>query len=335
MNNKTATLRLYINLLILLSVLFLAACNKSNTNSPPVVPASDTLGTGWRIVLDSLAPGVGFEDIHFHDSIVGYAIGNGFWRTSDGGINWTSNTGYQGQNLTTTPNGSVFIVPLATVNGIYKSTDGGNNFSTTHPSLPDQFSDIFFTGNDTGYISTNLGLIRSIDAGNNWMEVSTTGLDSASNYYSMFFFNDGLGWICDSSNVYKTDGNINTWTKATIHTKNPFTYVYRIYATSPTNIYLVVSSGEVYKSTDGGANFFFKGKFSTIVYTGYLPDMKFTDDNTGYISYLNRIYKTADGGNTWQAVVALAENFGFTAIYFTDANHGWACAQGRILKYQQ
>jgi hypothetical protein len=335
MNNKTTAVRSYLYLLLLLSVLFFTACNKSNSNLPPVVPASDTLTTGWKMVLDSAAPGVSFEDVHFHDSIVGYAIGNGFWRTINGGINWTSNTGYQGQNLTVTPNGNLFIVPLATGNGIYESIDEGNDFSTTHPSVPDQFNDIFFTGNDTGYISTNLGLIRTVDAGNNWAEVSAKGLDSASDYYSMFFFNDGLGWICDSSNVYKTAGNINTWTKSTIHTNTPFAYVYRIYATSPTNIYLIVSSGEIYKSTDGGANFFFKGKFATITYISYLPDMKFTDDNTGYISYLSRIYKTTDGGNSWQVVVALAENIGFTAIYFTDANHGWACAEGRILKYQQ
>jgi photosystem II stability/assembly factor-like uncharacterized protein len=323
-----------------LSILFyfvavvLFSCKKSDSpidTSPIIKP--DTLSAGWTKI-PFASGGSDFYDIFFYQSSVGYAVGNGLWKSTNGGLTWLELPSHQGTNLAVTQNGALFIVPIFSGNGLYKSTNGGQNFlqmQTTGGAH--EFKDIFFTGNDTGYISTKQGLLRSTDAGNNWSPVTANGLPSGSNYYSLFFYNDNIGWICDSNSVYKTSNNINNWTKAIIHTNTPFQYVYGIYPTSTSIIYLLVSNGEIYKSTDGGANFYIKNtQFLTQQF--YISDIHFVDTNTGYVSLGRKIFKTVDGGTTWQREVALGEK-DIIEIHFTDANHGWACANGQILVYVQ
>jgi len=320
-------------LFFFLVVLLFAACGKEE---PPVntprIPKPDTLAAGWKfIALDTGDIRPVLFDIYFNNPTTGYAVGDYLWKTQDGGAHWTKMSFTQGYNLAVTPNGNVFLVPLDIVNGLYKSTDGGGSFSQSRPISTGQYSDIWFTGDDTGYVSTSNGLLRTVDAGNTWLPVNTTGLDTASYYSSLFFFNDNTGWVCDSSYVYKTNGSINSWSKSVIHKNSAFRYVNSIFATSPNNIYLSVSNGEIYKSTDGGSNFYLRSlAFETL--NPQYSDLHFVDDNTGYIAYGRRIYKTTDGGAHWQMVVALGESY-IAEIHFTDANHGWACGDEFILTY--
>lgn len=325
-------------LILLLSAVLFTACKKGSVTEPsiPDTIKSDSLGSGWTLInFDTISySGVDFSGIYFNNSAVGYAVGNGLWKSTNGGINWVpASGGWQGKNLAVTANGNIFIVPYYPWNGLYKSTDGGQHFSSKNINMPGNFGDIFFTGNDTGYVSTDSVLLRTVDAGKNWDAVTTTGLGVSSLYNSLFFFNDNLGWICDSSNVYKTNGNIHSWTKLTIHINNAFEYVCGIFATSPANIYLSVSSGGIYKSTDGGNNFYLRG--NVFANQGdHWSELHFVNDNIGYISFEKGIYKTSDGGVTWQADVVLGEKY-ISEIHFTDANHGWACGKGVILRYAQ
>jgi hypothetical protein len=71
-------------------------------------------------------------------------------------------------------------------------------------------------------------------------------------------------------------------------------------------------------------------KDSTKAYT----DIHFLDEQNGFACFLNKIYKTNDGGKTWKTVVNLVDD-SIIEIDFTDINHGWACTlKGKVLKFK-
>ncbi len=60
-------------------------------------------------------------------------------------------------------------------------------------------------------------------------------------------------------------------------------------------------------------------------------DLDFVSATTGYVSADNHIYKTTDGGATWIQIVAAGNPQTIVEIHFTDANHGWACGTNGLL----
>ena len=145
-----------------------------------------------------------------------------------------------------------------------------------------------------------------------------------------FFLNSTTGWISTANGeVYRTNGSVNSWSKATFAeppTKNSFI---PIFATDANTVYLGSIDG-IYKSTDGGANF---TKINSAI-KSYFSDIVFVDATTGYICAGTKIFKTTDSGLTWNVVVTVA-NESIVELYFTDANHGWASGGKNILTFKQ
>ena len=64
-------------------------------------------------------------------------------------------------------------------------------------------------------------------------------------------------------------------------------------------------------------------------------DLYFINSLEGYVTCDNTIYRTNNGGNTWERVVYLADG-GLFELHFTDKNHGWAVgARGTILIFKR
>ncbi|HUI77213.1 MAG TPA: hypothetical protein VLY24_04840 [Bryobacteraceae bacterium] len=97
-------------------------------------------GTTWSV------SNRGLENVRFTalaidpaDPLTAYAgsIGSGLFQTADGGANWSSNTGLQGQNIfaiavaRTNPT----EVYVGTSNGLFKSRDGGTSWAALSESL--------------------------------------------------------------------------------------------------------------------------------------------------------------------------------------------------------
>jgi photosystem II stability/assembly factor-like uncharacterized protein len=152
-----------------------------------------------------------------------------------------------------------------------------------------------------------------------------TGLRFNQNYSSLFFIGTN-GWIIMDSSIFRSNGSINNWSEASFNVQ-PLSLFTGIYAPSASIIYAVTEAGQVYKSTDAGVNFSLLTVFSP---ANAFADIHFVDDNTGYVSYDKKIFKTSDGGITWQTVVTMATKT-FIEINFTDANHGWACGDTLLI----
>ena len=129
----------------------------------------------------------------------------------------------------------------------------------------------------------------------------------------------------------KTNGNLNNWIKSNFIGTSPTGSALSLFAISSTVVYVGSVDGNIFKSTDGGANFSLMASLPIASSPGYL-DLHFLDANNGYACCSNRIYKTIDGGISWTPVVSLGTGL-FIEIHFTDANHGWgSTSAGAILK---
>ncbi len=289
-------------------------------NPTPVIKP-DTLTSGWTKVV--LAGETGFSDIFFNSSTTGYLAGSKIYKSTDGGNNWLpvfSNNNLF--NIFMTNDSKAFFVGQAAA--VFKTIDGGINFIPT--SVPATVYDIFFTDNTTGYFIAQDGLYSTTDGGVTWIKLSTTGLPLAVSYSTLAFVNSTTGWVLVNGSIYKTNGSNLNWQQALVNGATGSSTFVSVYAISASNIYVTNYSGQVFKSTDGGANFSLLKQLDA---NGY-ADIHFLTDLIGYVSVGRNVYKTTDGGTNWIKVVSLGQGT-LGELHFTDANHGWVCGDNGVV----
>jgi photosystem II stability/assembly factor-like uncharacterized protein len=102
------------------------------------------------------------------------------------------------------------------VNSLAYTSDMGQSWNTVmHDSgvvwnpEPDhnKFYKIRFLNENTGYLSSKLGLMKTSNSGNNWYLIDTT---FSKNVQKQFFTTADTGWIFNANKIYKTtDGGAN------------------------------------------------------------------------------------------------------------------------------
>ena len=316
--------------LLLCCVLIGTSCSKDNPAPDPVY--ADTLSAGWTKTLIDTA--VNLTDIYFANNSIGYASGKNIYRSVNGGITWTNlNVNVTNVlNIAVSPNGNLLAVNQSDT--VYRINYGTNQLTKTRISGSNGFFDVFFVNNQEGMVAGYSKLYQTIDTGLNWQQVAIsypTSLGIGQRPW-IHFIDNNTGWIASESGIIKTNGNINNWQICNVPPNtfgsSPFSTVF---GTNSTTVYMA-NRGRIYKSINGGSDFLQLAQLPPGA-EGEIPDLHFVNDNTGYVAAGRKIYKTTDGGLTWQVVVALV-NDGIIEIHFTDANHGWACgAGGTILRF--
>ena len=321
---------------ILISILLTCSCSKSNNDTPTPTPPvdtttlvkPDTLTAGWsKIKIDTAS----LYDVFFSNNTVGYSItGNGrLYKSIDGGLTWNlkNNVG-QVINMSVTNNGNIHIVGGFVPSVIYSSVNGGTSFSTTPLNVGNNAFDVFFPDDNNGFTVCAGVLLQTTDGGINWAGVApTTGLSlSITGANSLFFLNDSTGWICGDGKIFKTNGNLHSWTQSAFTGVPSLNYIVNVYPISGSSVY-AINYRNFFKSVDGGNNFSLIHSFPYLgnAASSIVPDIHFIDANTGYVNWGNRIYKTTNGGTSWTPVVSLGGSSYIVEIHFTDANHGWGC----------
>jgi len=303
------------------------SCKKGGSDpiTPPPTPVlPDTLTAGWSKVV--ITGGGNLADVVFNSSTTGFAIGDGIFKSTDGGITWAKVQPSSQTNLSFSPDGKVFFVS-ATTNNITRSIDGGATV-TSYP-ISDVLYDIMFVDNNNGYCIGANGIYNTTDAGVTWAKLTTTGAFFAANYSSLAFLNNTTGWICNGNGIFRSVGSASTWQQSIINGVSG-NGIDCVFPTSASIIYAADTHGSCFKSTDGGANFNFIKAFGNSTAFGYC-DLHFIDSQNGYACYGTHIYKTTNGGASWTTVVSMGQS-SITELHFTDANHGWACgSSGEIL----
>jgi photosystem II stability/assembly factor-like uncharacterized protein len=239
-----------------------------------------------------------FNDIYFLSPDSGWAAGNfgALVRTSNGGENWVSLTYFPLDQVNL--HGIWFTDPQhgwAVGNGVILETSNagtGWNFISYNNNT---FYDIYFIGNETGWICGNGGtILYTTDGGDNWQTVTVPGNAILTDIY----FTDPLnGWaVGDQGTVIQsTDGGL-TWD---ILSGIPERTLYSFSLAGPQKIYLTGEGGTLLTSCDGGLTW----QSLQQGITEEIYDIAFAGRDVGWaVTPSGKIFRTADSGLTWPMV---------------------------------
>lgn len=276
--------------------------------------------------------------IAFHPSNVNTfwvgAPSGGLWKTSDGGLSWTSNT----DNLPTLGVSSILIDPnntnimyIGTGDrdagdapglGVYKSTDGGQTWFQSNSGMGNKVvGAMIMHPTNSSYIlaATSGGVYRTINGGSSWT------LESNNSNYKDIKWKPGSSTIAYATETsspagfYKTTDGGDTWTEITSGLpSNAQRYVIGVSSDDAEVVYLLSSISSafqgLYKSGDSGNSFATQSTSPNLL--GYAEDgsssggqgwydlcieVDPTDANTVFVGGVN-IWKTTNSGSTWDCV---------------------------------
>jgi photosystem II stability/assembly factor-like uncharacterized protein len=187
----------------------------------------------------------------------------------------------------------------------------------------------FFTDANTGYaVGIKYGpfpiVLKTTNAGVNWIGQSTPQEDSVNFFYRWVFFTDmntGFIAIANLANVnigriLKTTNGGNNWFNTPLPVDYHMTTVFFInsitgYACGRQTILKTTNSGESWMYQDPGVSY-------------YLFGICFTDANSGYVvGNAGTILKTTNGGNNWNQLNSGTGQY-LWGLYFADTNTGVA-----------
>jgi photosystem II stability/assembly factor-like uncharacterized protein len=212
------------------------------------------------------------------------------------------------------------------------------------------FSSVFFTSPDTGYVVGTGGLYETTDAGATlWKSVDNINspvgnIPTPATATSIFFANADSGVVVTTEGKYwRTTNKGKTWTEIWLSSLTNWMYVSlnSVFFTDAKNGYTVGgNTGSIYngdtlkpfletilKTTDGGITW----KSLTGPMKNVLRSVYFTSPTSGYaVGDTGLIIKTTNGGSSW-SVLKSGTTQQLLGVSFTSANNGFACGKGGTL----
>jgi len=267
---------------------------------------------------------------------VGWAVGEGgmLAYTPDGGDQWyvmTPPTGWATDDINAVCcTGDFVLLTNGTQNEIAWSDDNGAtwNVVTTGFAYATTMSDCFMWGSNAMWVVSDGGYVFfSEDGGMTW-EVQDAGVATSEDLNEIHFLDSDLGYAVGAANaVIKTENGGKTWT--TLVGPAAATVLNCVWTLTEQIVYVGAADGALYVSYDGGATwataFSLTAANVTGISFGDLNDYGFltVEDTSG----LGRVYRTIDGGYTWERVT-IATNTGLDAVFACDENNFTAVGDG-------
>ncbi len=169
----------------------------------------------------------------------------------------------------------------------------------------ENLNSVFFTTNSIGYAVGSAGtIIKTTDGGNSWFFL-TSG--TTANLQSVYFPSINIGFaVGDAGIILKTTDSGLSWNRQrAVVTGLSSTYFVN------DSVGYIVGVGGLIKTLDGGNKWFDPALIdpntqlpnpSTQIKSGPLTAVSFLDTSIGFcVSKYGWIYKTTDGGKTWQS----------------------------------
>ena len=218
--------------------------------------------------------------------------------STDGGITW------QRSNITGSLDNFYGISMVNSTTGyvsgdgtVFKTTTGGTDwFETSSTGINNDLYDVFFLNENTGWtVGQNGKCFKTTNAGNNWISFDWGGgTDDALN---CSFINANTGWICgENGKLYKTTDGGATTTSQEINAYHGDIISLDMFSS---NTGWITTQIDVRKTTNGGTN------WDTVYlpFTDIYPeDLSFADEMNGMIlDGEGNVFKTSDGGDSWEA----------------------------------
>jgi photosystem II stability/assembly factor-like uncharacterized protein len=289
---------------------------------------------------------------YFIDDSTGWIIGsNGFIKkTTNAGFDWFQQN--SGTNLILK---SVKFINEKTgwICGesglILKTTNGGTNWDSLISGTTDHLTDIHFSDLNTGYVVGFEGkILKTTNGGSAWVSLPS---GTSSNLSAVDFIDTNSGYVIGGELgnwvILKTTDGGASWTNKS--SSFPYTYGFPItveFINSELGFVgggITPHSNYIYKTTDGGDTWIqsilspnLKEKEASqreqlyIYRSGGINSIHFKNSNIGYAvagdanGYYRGIYKTTDGGLSWDSEYRGEEEAGLVSVCITNSGYGWA-----------
>ncbi len=221
--------------------------------------------------------------------------------------------------------------PMAGQSFLLKTTDNGITWDSLalNPSI-DVFNvyDLQFRTSQHGFISGYQNqhpyLITSQDGGLTWNNI-TPDVNSVNPLLAVHFVNEELGFAASYNHIYRTDDGGMTWSDTFVDFDFTDISFYNQNVGFYSGYNQLTLEASLMRTTDGGLSWdevlsdpdpnLFVNQFSTI---------DIVDANTIYthLEFTGKLYRSLDGGETWNMFETPIEFTGITDFDFTSASKG-------------
>jgi photosystem II stability/assembly factor-like uncharacterized protein len=280
-----------------------------------------------------------YTKIHFLDSQNGWLLEHfTTFRTTDGGASWFEKNGpplqgpFYREEVVFIDTSHHFIVTFLEGAGIWETTDDGLNWTFLYArNRTAGYTDIERLSDGSMVVCSSFGdLLRSTDVGQTWVNFTHSPEDEdRSTLGAMEVLPGGKAFAggYDESWLMSTDGG-ETWE---IPPTSPgFTIandiVFRTDDFGLVGGSTIQQPSRVFRTTDGGANWTAHELTGGFVGTSY--SIAIPGDSTCYTvthggSTINHVFRSHDGGQTWDDVTNEIPNSGrLWAVFFVDVDTG-------------
>ncbi len=276
------------------------------------------------------------------------AVGNGatIMYSDDEGASWIISYKPAGISRMTNLNAIHFVdADLGYVAGdhstLLKTTNNGASWTDISPLGDDDFFDVYFIDEQTGFVTKYDTIMKTTDGGSTW-----TCTQLRLHYYPkhLHFINDSTGYLGNTygSYYFRTTNCGDSWDSVAIitnHEKFPLRaikFLNENIGIASSEIYNISSSDHLILRTDDG------GETWSEVYShafNVAENIYFFDSLTGFTvgpraMYDNMILKTVDGGITWNETSMTGYNWwDLNSIAFLPDGTGFSVGSyGQIIK---
>ena len=241
--------------------------------------------------------------IEFVDSLHGFALGNSFNITIDGGQTWNSNL----LDFTVELTGLSFANQLeGWISGheglIAHTTDGGQTWNTQTTGTTEDLLSIYFLNNQEGFAGGTSGtVLKTIDGGQTWitLPIAFPNYTNPPNIAEMEFVDNQKGWIIGRGVVGKTTDGGQTWINEVPLGAGSISFS-ELEVIDFNNVWVAGNSGAIQQTTDGGNSWTNHYDFQmSHIYYG----LRFINSQVGWVTGGDsHIRRTLDGGQTWETL---------------------------------
>lgn len=286
---------------------------------------SENYGTSW--ITYNLPYGQVVKSFFINEEIGYICSQNGeISKTSNGGQNWDLQYDYQyipGNFKTIYFANENLGFAFRDHSGLLRTDDGGETWTET--DFPYDIYDFQFVNDQVGFMAGEMGKIyKTVNGGLTWTPKNYDNtIYGTPWYFGIYFKSESEGIACGQRGmIIKTTTSGNSW--------QPYSFLYdpiwggQLFG----EIGYVHTLADLYKTTDGGLNWFTSNKPTNI---GMVRNVQFFDENSGIMlagsptsDDVTKLFKTNDGGQTWS--ILNGESSRRIRIEFVNENLGFAYA---------